>query len=538
MTFLPIVERELLVASRRHATYSTRLVVALFAIVIGIFLYIANLRTPTHLIAKYIFQGLSVLALLYCLAAGRRSTADCLSEEKREGTLGLLFLTKLKGYDVVLGKLAATSLNSFFCLLGIFPVLAVPLLMGGITNGQFWRMVLVLVNTFLFSLAVGIFSSALSRNARRAMGANFLWFLLLGCALPACALTIAYFTPSHRAIDQLFYCCPVFSFYLTFARLTSLQTEHFWWSIAVVHAMTWLLIAMASYILPRIWQDRPAEKGKTRLRDRWQTWVYGNPARRKALRKRLLDINPFLWLAARAWFKPIGPWGGLAILAGWWFTVRAFLDSSWHEEMLCITTAFLLNSLLKLWVAVEAGQRLADDQKLGALELLLSTPLTIRDILRGQFLALRRQFLGPLIFVVVVELSLTFALAWYSPLDASRTRAFGEAALLVLGADLAALTWVAIVSALTAKNPNQASINTVLRILILPWVAWLIIITITNVWLMLHGSKGPDWKFYLYLWVWLGLLADAVFGLSAWWLVRTRFRELALQRLSISKPVT
>src|SRR5438874_11956387 len=145
MTFLPIVERELLVASRRHTTYSTRLVVALVAIVIGLFFYVANLRTPKHKLAHYIFDGISVLALLYCLAAGRRSTADCLSEEKREGTLGLLFLTDLKGYDVVLGKLAATSLNGFFCLVAIFPVLAVPLLMGGITSGEFWRMVLVLL---------------------------------------------------------------------------------------------------------------------------------------------------------------------------------------------------------------------------------------------------------------------------------------------------------------------------------------------------------------------------------------------------------
>jgi ABC-type transport system involved in cytochrome c biogenesis permease component len=538
MTFLPIVERELLVASRRHSTYATRLVVALVAIVIGIFFYIANLRTPTNLLANYIFRGLSVLALLYCLAAGRRSTADCLSEEKREGTLGLLFLTKLKGYDVVLGKLAATSLNSFFCLLAIFPVLAVPLLMGGITNGEFWRMVLVLVNTFLFSLAIGIFSSTLSKNARRAMGANFLWFLLLGFALPAGGLAIAYFTPSHLLINQLFYCCPVFSFYITFTKLYWLRADHFWWSIVVVHAMTWLLIATASGILPRIWQDRPAEKGKTRLRDRWQTWVYGNAAKRNALRKRLLDINPFLWLASRAWFKPIGAWLGLAIIGGWWFAVRTFLDSNWHDDLLCLTTALLLNALLKLWIAVETGQRLADDQKLGALELLLSTPLSVSDIIRGQFLALRRQFLGPLIVVFAVEFSLIFAATWNAPYYADRTHAFGNASLLLLAADLAALFWVAIASALTAKNPNQASINTIFRILILPWGAWLTIITITNVWLMLHGSGEPGWKFYLYLWVWLGLLADAIFGLSAWWLVRTRFRELALERLSISKPVT
>ena len=538
MTFLPIVQRELLVAARRHTTYTTRLIVALVAVVIGIFFYIANLRTPTHLVANYIFRGLSVLALLYCLAAGRRSTADCLSEEKREGTLGLLFLTKLKGYDDVFGKLAATSLNSFFCLIAIFPVLAVPLLMGGVTNGEFWRMVLVLVNTFLFSLAVGMFSSTLSQNARRAMGANFIWFLLLGFTLPASALAIAYFTPSHLFFPQLLLCCPVYSFYLTFAARYPFETEHFWWSIAIVHGLTWLLIIVASRILPHIWQDRPSEKGKTRFRDRWNTWVYGKPARRTALRRRLLDINPFLWLTARAWLKPITAWISLVIIAAWWLIVSAILKSDWHDEMLGFTTALLLNSLIKLWVAVETGQRLADDQKLGALELLLSTPLTVRDILRGQFLALRRQFLGPLIVAVVVEFGLAFAVAAYSPLYASRTHAFGNAGLFLLAADLAALFWVALASALTAKNPNQASINTIFRILILPWLAWLIIVTVTNVWFMLHGANEPSWKFYLYLWMWLGLIADVAFGVPAWWRVRNRFRELALQRLSVVKPVT
>ncbi|HXU75774.1 MAG TPA: ABC transporter permease, partial [Methylomirabilota bacterium] len=111
MPFLPIVERELRVGSRRHHTYTMRLVIAVPAILIGVFLYIANLQSTAAVLASRTFLGLAILAMLYCLVAGRRSTADCLSEEKREGTLGLLFLTDLKGHDVVLGKLAATSLS-------------------------------------------------------------------------------------------------------------------------------------------------------------------------------------------------------------------------------------------------------------------------------------------------------------------------------------------------------------------------------------------------------------------------------------------
>src|ERR1051326_7615744 len=187
---------------------------------------------------------------------------------------------------------------------------------------------------------------------------------------------------------------------------------------------------------------------------------------------------------------------------------------------------------------VAMDERLADDQKLGALELILSTPLTVREILLGQFLALRRQFLGPLLVVVVVQLGLTIALAHHTPYSASRIYAYGRSSLLLLFADLAAVSWVAIAAALTAKTPNHASVSTIFRLLILPWLLWFVIVTIGAVWLLLHGRNEPGWEFYLNLLFWLGLLADAVFGIPAWWRVRTRFRQLALQRLSASKPIT
>src|SRR6202142_1180086 len=145
MTFLPIVARELRIAARRPGTYWVRSGAALALLVIGTWFMLMNWREPTNAIALGLFSILTGSAVLYCLLSGVWFTADCLSQEKREGTLGLLFLTDLKGYDVVFGKLVATSISGFYALGAIFPVLAIPLLTGGITNGEFWRMVLVLV---------------------------------------------------------------------------------------------------------------------------------------------------------------------------------------------------------------------------------------------------------------------------------------------------------------------------------------------------------------------------------------------------------
>ena len=68
-----------------------------------------------------LFAALVGMGFILTLSAGPFLTSDCLSEEKRDGTLGFLFITELGGYDVVSGKLLATSLRASYALLAIFP---------------------------------------------------------------------------------------------------------------------------------------------------------------------------------------------------------------------------------------------------------------------------------------------------------------------------------------------------------------------------------------------------------------------------------
>jgi hypothetical protein len=532
MTFLPIVERELRATARQHSTFWGRQVLALAAIVIGFFLFLASARIPRQFLAKAIFGGFGGLALIYCLASGRRSTADCLSAEKREGTLGLLFLTDLKGYDVVLGKLTATSVNAFYGLLAIVPVMAIPLLMGGVTNGEFWRTVLVLVNTFLFSLTIGVFASVLCRDARQAMGTNLLLLLSLAAIPPAVAGTIAFFHPAHKIVHWLLFPCPAYALYYSFDANYNLRPQSFWSSLVVIHGLTWALFSLSTWIVPYSWQDQQSGKGEPRWLDRWRTWVYGRSEQRQALRRRLLEISPFCWLASRARIKPYGVWIFLAFAACWWLFMRLAVQINWFEETFSLTTALMLNSVLKIWIAIEAGHRLAEEQKAGTLELLLSTPLSEKDIIRGQVLALKRQFLGPLIFVIGIEVLFMSILHWHSVLsyqETSKQVAVGSVGIILLLLDMVALIGVALVSALTAKTPNYASVSTISRVLIFPWVLGVAISVIANLWRA--GGNDLTWRFFLGLWFWLGIAADLGFGLPAWWDLKTRFRELALQRI-------
>src|SRR2546430_3508905 len=160
MTLLPIVDRELRVASRRRATYSSRVTVALLAAVLAGWIILTLPQfVPTTVAGASLFRSLSWAAVVAALISGTAATADCISSEKRQGTLGLLFLTDLRGYDVVLGKLAATALQVFYGLVAMMPVLAIPILMGGVTAGEFLRIILSFAGLLPFRVSSGIFSS-------------------------------------------------------------------------------------------------------------------------------------------------------------------------------------------------------------------------------------------------------------------------------------------------------------------------------------------------------------------------------------------
>src|SRR4051794_13883975 len=159
---------------------------------------------------KVLFAILTWMAVAAALSAGLFFTSDCLSEEKREGTLGFLFLTDLRGYDVVAGKLLSNSLRGFFALLALLPILGITLLMGGVTGLQFWKTSLALVNALFFSLAAGLFVSAAGRDSQKVMAGTFLLLLLCNVGFPLGDWLLE--LSRHGAKPRLNLASPLFAF--------------------------------------------------------------------------------------------------------------------------------------------------------------------------------------------------------------------------------------------------------------------------------------------------------------------------------------
>jgi ABC-type transport system involved in cytochrome c biogenesis permease component len=513
MTFLPIVERELRVSSRRRGTYWNRAASALVAILVCAWLFMVSTNEPIKELGKILFSVVSGIFFVASLLGGVRYTADSLSEEKREGTLGLLFLTDLRGYDVVLGKLAATSVNALYGLLAIFPVMAIPLLLGGVSVGEFWRMTLVLTNTLFLSLAAGLFTSSVSRSARKAMAGTLLLILLINGAPPVLGVYYSYRSNANTVEEAFLIPSAGYAFAQAFDALFIAKPERFVSSVATSHGLSWVFLALASIAARNSWQDRPAGARRVRWRERWQQWSFGNATERMAFRTRLLNTSPCFWLGGRDRLKPMLVWGFIGLTGALWFWGYLKWPDDWPSDATYIITAITLHTALKLWVTSEACQRLGPDYRSGALELLLSTPLTVREILRGQFLSLQRQFLWPAIFIVVVDFA--FLIAGMRGVSAS-----GEsiwvwlclAGISVFMADLVTLCWVGLWLGLTAKHANRATGATVARVLVLPWVEFagiLLLLSFSN-----FSNRIDDWSaFCLGLWFVASVVTDVAFFL-------------------------
>ena len=93
-----------------------------------------------------VFNGLVATAFLLCCGASLL-TSDIISRERREGTLGLLLLTRVRSFDLLLGKLSSSGITSLCSLLAFLPVLVIPILAGGVTGGVVARKGLALLNS-------------------------------------------------------------------------------------------------------------------------------------------------------------------------------------------------------------------------------------------------------------------------------------------------------------------------------------------------------------------------------------------------------
>jgi ABC-type transport system involved in cytochrome c biogenesis permease component len=540
---LPIVNRELRVAARNKATYRLRLFFAVGAVTIGGGLGLLSMirgGLPGSQLGIWMFAALKWIAFIFACAAGVFLTSDSLSEEKREGTLGLLFLTDLRGHDVVLGKLLATSLRTFYSLLAIFPVMAFSFVLGGVAAEDFRHTLLALCNALFFSLALGMAISVISRDSNKAMTGAMAAMVVFLFLIPGLDSLL----PGGKAGFPFF---GLLSPAYAFRHTISYRASEFWVSIIFVQLAGWCFLAIASWLAPKTWQDKAV---RYIPRTGWQFRLLGRAAAGSS-RQKLLDQNPVCWLIARdRWaanlarlaillilgvfalslasiFLSRGPTAavpgstatvtnsttttlmtstngtrsGVVIVSSSSGGASVMAGNGWY--MLARSCASVLSLALEFWLAAHVCRFYIDGKRSGFLELLLVTPVTQADILKGHWLALRRLFLPPVAAQLLLTLVFGAIQLWAAssvavaaspagttiPPTVNHSIEIAQVIALALGTiswcvGLFTIVWFSIWMGLTSKKIPIAMLKTFWYAKILPWFG----ISFASVFLMIPAS--------------------------------------------------
>jgi hypothetical protein len=206
-----------------------------------------------------------------------------------------------------------------------------------------------------------------------------------------------------------------------------------------------------------------------------------------AERKEVLAVNVFLWRAARPGLRQTPLWMALLTVAGLWFVIDSFIPLARFDVTKDILALMLAGVVLKAWLASEASATLSADRRNAALELLLTTPLPEQEIIKGQRLALWRQFAEPAaaVFVANIFLLLMEVLQLPAGTGANEQRDLLVGVHLIVAltllVDLLALSWVGMWLGLLHAKPNRATMLALLRILLVPYLIFFGFYTLAQV---------------------------------------------------------
>ncbi len=157
-----VLWREMLEAARRAGSWRLRWVGPL--VLLGVFGWArVALRG-----GGASWEGLALFGLMSKASIGLAwlvlpwTTADAIAAERREGTLGLLWLTPLTPGGVLMAKTAAHGIRAAWMLASMAPVMVWPVLMGGVGWADISRWALAWLAMAGLSLTSGMVASAVA----------------------------------------------------------------------------------------------------------------------------------------------------------------------------------------------------------------------------------------------------------------------------------------------------------------------------------------------------------------------------------------
>jgi ABC-type transport system involved in multi-copper enzyme maturation permease subunit len=410
----PVVQRELREGARRPFNYWLRVGAATAGLLTVIYVVIENRDETDKVMGQYLFAGLHVALMgLICLVVPLM-TADCIAREKREGTLGLLFLTPLTAGGIVAGKGLAQALRALTMWVSVAPVLAIPFVMGGIEWADASAFLALEFSALVLCLAAGLLASTLVRGR----GAAFVLALFLGVLFVAVFCRVAlmcFFLQIHPTGGFLGMFFPFGYHMFMLLMLSGLPTDvasvggvgvrlwHqiLWVSPIAAFLLFVLVLRFAAWRLAGSWQDKIPSLRQESLVRRYCTPVFKGWFTRRT--GRILDRNPIAWLQQYSWKTRLIKWV-LCLAFVVVETADLMVGPTQESQYGIIEPLFILTVAAGMTFA--GINSFAEEKRSGALELILVTPIPINQIIFGRIRGVWEQFLPAAIILASFDAGL------------------------------------------------------------------------------------------------------------------------------------
>lgn len=502
MNALPIVTRELAVRARQPAAHRIRLLLTLLGL-LGMLALTWFFPVAERVQGRQLYVLVSVLAMLWSFGAGVMLTADAVNEERTRGTLGLLFLTHLRPWDILLGKLAASSLNGIYALVSLLPLFAVPMLMGGVPVQWVVGHGLLALATLSLSLCVGMYASARWSEPGTAL-ARGLGILLVLALIP---VPFAIGSRPGTLLFHLSLVSPFVSYGMVMVprRIVlggDVMVTAF--PLIAVVAVGYFIAAARRLKRGTILEAPPPEPE----RGPFGVSVSRAFGRASPPPAGLMEADPIMWLLWRRNRFPRADLTFLTVvlLLGVPMALAAFAGRLWWGPVFAI--ALVLHLALTSHMQSQSCKRIGSEEDRAALELLITTPRAAVGTLEAHHRAFKQLFQTQFWWLAGIYGLLTAAsLSWIKPGDLGLVL-LALVPLVVLFAGRFAISWVGLHESLRHARYHKALWQTQLWVALPTW-GYPLVIGLLGLGRMLRGERW--WMAYAG-WLVFGALIPVLAG--------------------------
>src|SRR2546425_4279630 len=374
-----------------------------------------------------------------------------------------------------------------------------------------------------------MFVSALSREQTKAIRGSFILVLALSGLLPGLMVLLVkgFLGRGIAGFPPVALASPIYTGQFALEATYRSNPKLFWMSLGIVHALSWVFMLATMIIVARVWRQDPRQSGRSQL---WLLRVGRTDGWPRRLKRRL-EQNPVYALASRHRWAHWVFWMlvGIVTINIYWLTVGVRQNPAASPFHLRFSQAMVF--INRVWIAAMACRFLVEARRSGALEIILTTPLAIKTILRGRRQALLRLFFWPVLAIAVLHWC--FVWGTWKPVanQPNNVAVLRVQSLHAAGSLISFLTDVVALSAVggwlsvSSRNPRVIVLKTFLIVTLVPWLLQFFMTTSQIVQSLTAANNS--WRYLVWPAVWV--IKNILLFAWAAWKIRRHFRAAAAQ---------